>query len=149
MSFGLYCVNGSPFYSSGYVSLANPIMPGTVCTDIAIATGAFGGGWTAIPAFVGCVSLEYAVQDQIKDVHHRYVSSDDHRLLAKLGGPDCGGLSKMSANVESCFKKYVSEAICRQAHALNFPDLKNLFEQCFVNRPHQECGDWFFRTDVF
>lgn len=83
------------------------------------------------------------------DASYRISSVDDHRLLTKLDMEDCGGISKMSKNVEGCFRKYVGDAICRQTSSPNYSALEHRFSECFANRPELSCGDWFTRTDVF
>ncbi len=66
--------------------------------------------------------------------YDRYDQKDDHRLLLKLGAAECGGLSQMPANIEGCYRQYVSKAIHRTIANSNYIPLYNRFQECFAGR---------------
>jgi len=104
---------------------------------------------TAVTQISRWVAVGITIDEVLSDAAERYSATDDHRLLIKIGDVDCGGLSRMSTDVEACFRQYVANAICRQNASPNFPALEHRFNQCFANRPVLTCNDWFFRTNVF
>jgi hypothetical protein len=98
-----------------------------------------------------CKDLFQSLGDGCKKADEGYIFSriDDDRLLKKLGESDCGGLSRMTQNVEGCFRKYVWDAIDHWHSSDDYLWLVERFTKCFGDRPELPCDDGIFRTDVF
>lgn len=107
----------------------------TVNVGSTIATGAQVAGAAAAIVFAAL------------EAYKMYASKDDHRLLAKILMEDCGALSKMTTNIEGCYRQYVSKAVHRSIMSPNYMLFQNRFQECFAKRPVHPCSAW--GEDVF